>query len=222
MKTFANPHDLLELSSSHYVENLASSPEWVRKSLSDCSFVVVRRKPAPPKQVAIGVRGATRNKRWAGTVDSDGIRAVIRPFEIRTTQHKNKLRTDALPAFRYLKRLESLWSSLEFQWGPGGSVGFELATGCPAANESSDLDIILFAPRSFSHEYAKELFLSVCDISPNSIDVLVEAPDCAFSLREYAHAEANSFLLRTYDEPVLGKDPWSFAPAERSAYENCS
>jgi hypothetical protein len=32
-------------------------------------------------------------------------------------------------------------------WGPGGSVGYELASGIPAVRADSDLDFILFAPK---------------------------------------------------------------------------
>jgi phosphoribosyl-dephospho-CoA transferase len=213
MTTFACPHDLLELKSVESVHGIACAPEWVKKSLLTCCYAVARRARLSGNDIAIGVRGAERNERWAGSISSDDIKMVTRPFEIRTTNRMKPGREIAVPALRNLKSLENQWSGLELGWGPGGSVGFELVTGFPTATHSSDLDIVLFAPHHFSQDFANQLLLSAREIG-NAIDVLVEAPECAFSLAEYATSGNGSIMLRSFAEPILGTDPWSFSLAQ--------
>jgi phosphoribosyl-dephospho-CoA transferase len=210
MTVFANPHDLLELTSATAVREIAHAPDWVEQSLSACCYAVVRRKQIASNHIAIGIRGKERSQRWAGSINVNDIKMVIRPFEIRTKDMIKHERSITIPALQNLQTLEAKWSELEFRWGPGGSVGFELATGFPAATQTSDLDIVLFAPQRFSQTRAQELFLAVREIG-NTIDVLVEAPACAFSLAEYASAEGQSIMLRSCGEPSVGTDPWNFS-----------
>ena len=211
MKLIATHHDLLELTSARAVREIASAPAWVEQSLSACCYAVVRRKQTSSNDIAIGIRGKERNERWASSVNVNDIKTVISPFEIRTKgRMKQHGRATTIPALQNLQKLETIWSELEFRWGPGGSVGFELATGFPAATQTSDLDIVLFAPQRFSQARAQELLLTVRKIG-DAIDVLVEAPECAFSLTEYASAEGQSIMLRSYGEPSVGSDPWNFS-----------
>ncbi len=58
------PHDLLlGMAPAHLPEN---APAWVCAALKAGWPVVVRRAPADPARVAIGVRGLAREQRWAG------------------------------------------------------------------------------------------------------------------------------------------------------------
>jgi len=205
---FAKPHDLLELKSPESVHDLAGAPAWVYESLSACSYVVVRRKPASKNGIAIGVRGPSRNQRWPGFVSACQVQTIVSPFELRgggTTIKPERL--EAIPALRHLLALEKQWCSLDLKWGPGGSVGFELASAHPVATPLSDLDIVLFAPIPFGCDYALSLLLSVRQIAA-CIDVIVEAPECAFSLEEYADSQGRPLLLRCLDKPRMAVDPW--------------
>lgn len=203
----ANPHDLLEIESSKSILHLDTAPSWVKQSLDAAPYVVVRRQPCFEETIAIGVRGTCRNERWASFVRPEHIKKVIPPFQLRIGKAITIKRFEAVPALQHLGALEEAWSELEQKWGPGGSVGFELASGYPAANHASDLDIILFAPTPFDHEFAQALSSSIEQIS-KTIDVLVEAPDCAFSLSEYAGSKSVQILLRGIDGPRMGADPW--------------
>jgi phosphoribosyl-dephospho-CoA transferase len=211
---FAKPHDLLELKSPESVHDLAGAPAWVYESLSACAYVVVRRQPASENGIAIGVRGPSRNQRWPGFVSADQVQTILSPFELRAGTTIKPERLEAIPALRHLLALEKQWCSLDLKWGPGGSVGFELASAYPVAAPSSDLDIVLFAPIPFGHDYARSLLLSARQIAA-SIDLLVETPECAFSLEEYSNSHGQPLLLRCQDKSRMAVDPWCRENAPR-------
>jgi phosphoribosyl-dephospho-CoA transferase len=101
-----------------------------------------------------------------------------------------------------------LATAWDLPWGPGGSVGFELATGRHAAKPESDLDTVLYSERRMTAEEAKSLCHRAMDL-PAVVDIRVETPVCGFSLIEYARAESAPILLRTPSGHLLGDDPWS-------------
>jgi phosphoribosyl-dephospho-CoA transferase len=204
---FAKPHDLLELASPESIDDLEGAPAWVHASLLACPYVVVRRQPPARNGIAIGVRGESRNQRWPGIVSPDRVKTIISPFELRAGTTIKPERLEAIPALRHLLALEKEWCSLALKWGPGGSVGFELASTYPAATPLSDLDIVLFAPTCFDYDFARSLLLSVRQIA-SCIDVLVETLECAFSLSEYADSQGHPILLRCLDKPRIAVDPW--------------
>jgi phosphoribosyl-dephospho-CoA transferase len=121
----------------------------------------------------------------------------------------------SLPAFQALAFLEDRLNGLDLEWGPGGSAGFELASGKPAVKEQSDLDLIFFAPERFDCTRARHLWKLV-SASPGKVDALVETPYSGFSLEEYAAGHSEKFLLRTREGRLLGHDPWT-APTGRNA-----
>jgi phosphoribosyl-dephospho-CoA transferase len=203
------PHVLLEVESPDSIRHIDQAPEWVHESLRTCPYAVVRRHPPLLDGIAIGVRGSTRSQRWPAIVNPDRVTRVITPSELRDKEPVSPERLAAIPALRHLLVLREKWSNLNLDWGPGGSVGFELASGYSAATPSSDLDIVLLAPHPFSHDFAHVLLDSVRQIA-GSIDVIVEAPECAFSLDEYAGSQGGPVLLRYADKPRLGADPWRF------------
>jgi len=201
------PHDLLELRSPESIHDLEGAPSWVHQSLSACPYVVVRRKLASKNGIAIGVRGKARDQRWPDTVSRDQVKTKVSPFELRVGTTIAPERLEAIPALRHLLALEKNWCHLDLKWGPGGSVGFELASAYQVASPLSDLDIVLFAPIPFDYDYARSLLLTVREIAAR-IDVLVETPVCAFSLDEYADSQGRPLLLRCHDQPRIGVDPW--------------
>src|ERR1700679_1840805 len=91
----------------------------------------------------------------------------------------------------------------EHPWGPGGSVGFELATNTHVVKPESDLDIVLYAERRITAEEAKFLCDRAMDLTA-VVDIRVETPTCGFSLIEYAQTASSSILLRTPSGHLLG------------------
>jgi phosphoribosyl-dephospho-CoA transferase len=207
-------HDLLEIDVQSFLAASPSAPQWVAKSLAAAPFVVVRRGFPTQRQLPIGVRGAERNQRWAGTCDLSWIRSVLTPAALMSRMRSDSMATQAIPALRSLVSLASneTWQAFSQPWGPGGSVGFELATGRDTATPQSDLDVVIYADERLSAQEAKCLLAATQHLA-SIVDVRVETPVCGFSLTEYASQTPAPILLRTASGPLLGADPWDGAPA---------
>ena len=99
------------------------------------------------------------------------------------------------------------WPDLTLPWGPGGSVGFELASGRKVTTEASDLDLVIRAQERITVEEARFLLVRTFGLEAK-IDVRVETPVCGFSLEEYVSASSARILLRYPEGVSLGQDPW--------------
>jgi phosphoribosyl-dephospho-CoA transferase len=123
-------------------------------------------------------------------------------------------RFQAIPALRSLVLLANnqTWRAFPQAWGPGGSVGFELASGRDTATPQSDLDVVIYADQPLSADQARCLHAATQHL-PSTVDVRVETPVCGFSLTEYATQTPAPILLRTTSGVLLGADPWDRAPA---------
>ena len=200
-------HDLLEIDASQLIAAQAAAPQWIEESLRRSPFVVVRRDRVKGQEIPVGVRGAERNQRWATFCHPRFVKSILAPPQLlrRTVPIS---RANVIPAFRALNVLKDRWADLDLPWGPGGSVGFELATGNRVANPQSDLDIIIYADRRITVDEAKSFCGHTIEL-PAVADLRVETPVCGFSLTEYAQAHPTAVLLRTPVGHVLGNDPWS-------------
>jgi phosphoribosyl-dephospho-CoA transferase len=119
----------------------------------------------------------------------------------------------ALPALAALVWLEARLDKLQLDWGPVGSVGFELATGRQVITATSDLDLALFAPTRFTRATARDLW-SVMSAAPAKVDVRVEAPHCGFSLEEFAREGTEQVLVRLPVGRRFAADPWAISIVE--------
>jgi phosphoribosyl-dephospho-CoA transferase len=213
---FVRIHDLLEIDAARFLRGQASVPEWVVESLREAPFVVVRRGlvslergiASSERGIPIGVRGARRNERWACECDSHVVRVVVTPQALLSRIGLAMARDDAVPALRSLPLLVERWRELRFPWGPGGSVGFELATGRHIASLQSDLDVVIYAHAPITPVEARGLRDSAKGL-PAAVDIRVETPICGFSLAEYAKWAPAPILLRLASGAVLGVDPWA-------------
>ena len=201
-------HDLLLLDPDALQPMCSDAPNWVRPSLASCPWVVIRRAQAPAGQIAVGVRGSTRSERWGCFVSKDFVRKVVRPTELLALA-RSESRTLRTAPFRSLRELTARWRDLALPWGPMGSAGFELATGCPVTTGLSDLDVAIRAEERISLEHARSLWERALGL-PTKVDIRVETPACGFSLEEYAHAHS-PILLRYRDRVQFGDDPWGEA-----------
>jgi phosphoribosyl-dephospho-CoA transferase len=136
-----------------------------------------------------------------------------RPSQLRLQLAEDSRR--GLQAFRTLSYLESHLVGLDMSWGPGGSVGYELASGIPTVRETSDLDFILFAPEKLDITEAQELW-RVISSAPGKVDALVETPFYGFSLKEFVTTSPRKILLRTSDSRILDSNPWNLSNGENS------
>jgi phosphoribosyl-dephospho-CoA transferase len=200
-------HDLLEMDANRFIAAQTSAPQWVEENLRKSPFVVVRRDRVTGEQIPVGVRGAERNQRWATFCHPRFVKSILAPPQLlrRTVAIS---RSDLMPAFRAFTILKDRWVDCNRPWGPGGSVGFELATNTQVVKPESDLDIVLYAERRMTAEEAKSLCDRAMDL-PAVVDIRVETPACGFSLIEYAQTDSSRILLRTPSGHLLGDDPWS-------------
>lgn len=198
------PHDLLwGLRPKHLPQE---APAWARAALGGHVPVVVRRAPAEPGWVAVGIRGATREQRYATWMRLSDISRLVSP---QAVARAGRWRNHAQPhwsALRALSQLAPRLDGLGLAWGVTGSLGFELASGIAAAHPDSDLDLSLRAPHHLPRDWARAL-CSLLDEAPGRIDLQLETPHGAVALREWA-SEAPRVLLKTQSGPLLVSDPW--------------
>jgi phosphoribosyl-dephospho-CoA transferase len=198
-------HDLLQINRAPLGSGCAAEPSWVRQTMLDCPWVVVRRAQSAFGLIAVGVRGDSRRDRWAASCEKSLVREIVRPEELllRDRTSNDVRRT---PALRALQEMSERWADLTLPWGPGGSVGFELASGRKVTTEASDLDLVIRAADQIGAEEARFLLDRTFRLEAK-VDVRVETPVCGLSLEEYVSASAK-ILLRYPDGVRLGEDPW--------------
>ncbi len=202
------PHDLLEVDPERFIATEGrgkSIREWVEERLLAIPFVVVRRYMVMETKIPVGIRGEERNQRWAAFCHCAWVKKIITPPQLLQGA-VSESRAQAIPALRSLLLLKDRWRDFDLPWGPGGSIGFELATGRQAASPNSDLDIVIYADTRITKEAARRLCAMTLDL-PAEVDIRVETPRCGFSLQEYSNSNSD-ILLRTPTGGMLGRDPW--------------
>ena len=132
-------HDLLWGMTPQYLT--LDAPAWAVQALGLGQPVVVRRALTAPGQVAVGVRGRTREQRYAALMPRSAIQRRVRPEDLCHIDCQRDL-----PALQVLSRLRPMLDACGWTWGISGSAGFELASGIEALHERSDLDLILRTP----------------------------------------------------------------------------
>ena len=206
-------HDLILLRSERAVTSTEGAPACPHLNPNQRPWVVVRRGRIADGLIPVGVRGAQRHERCAGFTRVTEVREARRPDQLRLLLAEDSRR--GLQAFRTLSYLESHLVGVDMSWGPGGSVGYELASGIPAVRSDSDLDFILFVPKKLDLTKAQDLWRMISS-APGKVDALVETPFCGFSLQEFVTTSPGKILLRTSDDRVLGSDPWNLSTRKES------
>ncbi|GAC1307921.1 MAG: malonate decarboxylase holo-ACP synthase [Vulcanimicrobiaceae bacterium] len=203
------PHDLLRVD-----PQLASAwpaPAWVRESLERAPWVVVRRAHGSVCGIAIGVRGFTRDQRFAATIAPDDVRACRTPYDLVAL-----VGSSGGPLERTARALALAARASRVRFGPTGSYGFELASGRAATHRSSDLDGIVAAGRSDLSELACEsdastrarlgTFAAACErvraATGVRIDLEVQLRAHGVALAEYL-SDADPMLAKTSAGPAL-------------------
>jgi phosphoribosyl-dephospho-CoA transferase len=196
-------HDLVELSDETVDElsqrAMGEGQPWVCEALARSPWVVARRaNPTDTDHTAVGVRGTYRHQRWGTEIRTAGCLQVLAPSDLLAVSAVRDL-----PAFRALDSLKLM--KLPGVWGPGGSVGAELASGHPTVTENSDLDVVVRLDSLPDRISSTELLESLCTVTEQTgvrIDALVETPVGGVNLQELAE-DGGSIVTRTPDGPVL-------------------
>ncbi len=198
------PHDLLWGMPLSALPD--DAPDWAVEAVLASRPVVVRRQVVAAGQVAVGLRGRTREQRYAAIMACADIHRRVSP------EHLVDARVDCLrdwPALRALRQVRPIMDSLGLSWGVGGSAGFELASGFSALHQHSDLDLILRTPRFVDRRWAAEL-VEALETSVCRIDVQMQLEQGAVALREWARP-AGRVLLKSASGARLVTDPWPLA-----------
>ncbi len=206
--TMLKPHDLLWIERPEAVIPSAEMPSWASAVLEERPVVVVRRGRSLDGLIPIGIRGRSRNQRFAAAVPIGCIARRVAPEHLVAARREPApQRDETIPALRAFRQVETAWTDIGRPWGPTGSVGFELATGWPAATQTSDLDLIIRAPSPLSEREGGALLAAVARIDAVA-DIQVDIDGGCFSLREYCDGRTIRRLVKTCDGPRLRADPW--------------
>jgi phosphoribosyl-dephospho-CoA transferase len=203
-------HALLRVTDLDALAWEAHRPEWASTALQLAPWAVVRRAPPRLGVWPVGVRGSERHQRSAAWLPHHSIQKCVTPQMLATEQawqrHPN---TGATPAIAVLSEVAAIFVAHGFagRWGPGGSVGFELASGVPSTTLGSDLDLVLSADEPMARTDALRLHEDLSTL-PVRIDLLLETPHGAAALAEYAKG-VSLVLLRSAQGPQLVRDPWT-------------
>jgi len=197
-------HDLLWISKETELRSL-HQPEWVGDALGQSPVVVVRRAEAPTGFVAVGIRGTSREQRYATFLRQDDVLACRTPESLAAEQawHESSA---ALPLslLNALRVVSEFSKRRHLDWGPIGSVGYQLATGIPAASIASDLDLIIRCDELLSHTCLQALH--AIQAGPVRLDVILEGPRGAVALEEYLHSP--QALIKTIMGPRIAVFTW--------------
>jgi phosphoribosyl-dephospho-CoA transferase len=185
----------------------ADAPAWAIAVLAAGQPVVVRRAVVAPGQVAVGLRGATRDQRLAALMPIEAIAHRLAPEDLLARQA-----SEDLPVFRVLAEIRPLLDALGYVWGVTGSAGFQLATGLPTAHPDSDLDLLLRAERPLPRSEARPL-LQLLEGRACRVDLQLETPLGGVALREWA-GDGARVLVKAAEGPRLVSDPWATERAE--------
>jgi len=177
------------------------APAWAFEAVGLGHPVVVRRARVGAGLVAVGVRGQSRDQRYATHMKLDDVQRRVRPEAlIDMTANAD------WPALRALQQIRPVMDALGLPWGVAGGAGFELASGVPVLHAGSDLDLILRTPECFDRQHAArlvdQLASAVC-----RIDLQLQTPSGGVALREWA-GPSRQVLLKAEDGARLVDNPW--------------
>ncbi|WP_273825235.1 malonate decarboxylase holo-ACP synthase [Pseudomonas asplenii] len=195
------PHDLLwGLTPAQLPPD---APAWVAEALGLGQPVVVRRALVAADQLPVGVRGLSREQRFATLMPRRLVERRVRPEALVDS----RLARRDWPALQALRHVRPALDARGLAWGVSGSAGFELATGLPTLHPESDLDLILRAPQALSRARAAEL-LRQLDNPFCRVDLQLQTPLGALALAEWA-GPAQRVLLKSDAGARLVADPWN-------------
>jgi phosphoribosyl-dephospho-CoA transferase len=193
--TGPRPHDLLHIAS--VVQLCRMGPTWVTAALRDAPWVVVRRAWCAPGYLPVGIRGASRSHRHATLIERSSVTDVLSPADVVDRVD----RLPDLPVKVALRRAAAVLAPTGLRWGPGGSVGFSLATGVFAVTPSSDLDLVLTADDVPPLAMLADLRDAFRDL-PARVDCQLDLPIGGIALDDIL-GPAGEVLVRTNDGPSL-------------------
>ncbi|ARK29804.1 malonate decarboxylase holo-ACP synthase [Halalkalibacter krulwichiae] len=198
-------HDLIRVKGMPSFLDNEACEEWVTEAMHEAPFVVVRRAPIENEMIPVGIRGKSRSHRYAAFLHMDELEEVISPEKLANEKRwLENPRLQEIKVLQVLHEVDEILSNHDIVWGPGGSAGFELASGIPTLTTKSDLDLIIRTqPQLLLVEKARQIYQELTNIETR-VDVQLETPIGAIALAEYC-LEPEQILTRTKKGPKLTK-----------------
>lgn len=202
------PHDIIKLKEG-INHDLLFLPEWAQKVWDNTLYHVVRRDQCIDGKIPIGIRGNVRGERFGCYIPIEWIDDVISPkILVQQQMWLNWSRATDFPFYvSTLNQLKQLLS--QFDWGIGGSIGYELTSHIPTTKLTSDLDIIIYAPSKIDVVQC-QMILEKSQLFPINIDYQIQNKKGAFHLQEYARGRL-PILLKTDLGSILTYYIWELA-----------
>jgi phosphoribosyl-dephospho-CoA transferase len=209
-------HDLLWIAHAHDLTFTRPAPAWATAAWLEQMPVVVRREATTDDAfIPVGIRGRARSERMAGYVRRDRVVRRMTPEAVADTPLQTWPALDPERAcLRTLERLRPGLAALGLDWGVTGSAGFALATGVDVLKSTSDLDLLVRAPRTPSAAFKSALSALLAD-QPARVDVQIDTGLGGFAFNEWLAARG-AVLLKTDRGPVLVADPWDIHAIDRA------
>jgi len=202
-------HTLLRVTGPEALQEVG--PPWIVGSLCKAPWVVVRRASRSDNGlIPVGIRGDSREQRFGSWISTEAVLESVTPQMLVSRRAWDEApRCGVIPALAALDAVAKIMSEhdLDARWGPGGSVGFELASGTATATTNSDLDLVVRTDAALLSEQARSLSAALSSLAVRA-DVLLEMPRGAIALAEYARTDGRTgtFVLRTTRGPQLIRD----------------
>jgi phosphoribosyl-dephospho-CoA transferase len=199
-------HSLLRIAAPQallWEDQSAGAPDWTHSALQRLPFVVVRRHPPQPGLLPVGIRGIFRSQRAPAWLPVSAVRECVTPRMLAADGQWRRVDVCSSPAIAVLNQVELILAAHGFadSWGPGGSVGAQLASGVVCTTVASDLDLIVYLATAFDPREASALHAELSAL-PVRVDTLLETPQGGVALADLTSG-AEKMLLRTPRGPRL-------------------
>ena len=199
-------HDLVEIAEGSELLSIRT-PVWATGAVGGSRTVVVTRGQAPQGFLCVGIRGRKREERYAAVLRAQDVKSWRTPESLATQKKWNGNPTiTRLPALQSLALVAEYAEQEHLDWGPVGSVGYELATGVPTVCANSDLDVVMRCNVRLDFRRLKEL-QELASSAPAPVDVILEGPLGGVALREFLHGPERC-LIKTSFGPRMDAFRW--------------
>jgi phosphoribosyl-dephospho-CoA transferase len=199
-------HDLVEIAEGSELFSIRT-PGWATGAIGRSRTVVVTRGQAPQGFLCVGIRGRTRRERHPALLREQDVKSWRTPESLAAEEKwRGYPRITRLPALQSLALVAEYAEQEHLDWGPVGSVGYELATGVHTVCAKSDLDVVMRCNVRLDFRRLKEL-QELASNAPARVDVILEGPLGGVALWEFMRSPERC-LVKTSLGPRMDAFSW--------------
>jgi phosphoribosyl-dephospho-CoA transferase len=199
-------HDLVEIAEGSELLSVRT-PDWAIGAPGGSRTVVVTRGQAPQGFLCVGIRGRTRGERHAALLREQDVKSWRTPESLAAERNWSGYpRITGLPALQALALVAEYAETEHLDWGPVGSVGYELATGVHTVCAKSDLDVVMRCNVRLDFKRLTGL-QELAGSAPVRVDVILEGPLGGVALWEFLRSPERC-LIKTSLGPCMDAFRW--------------